>query len=121
MVNAGEIEGLVTTKVSQSRPYMIMGIESMATGDNIVEAIENATGRKKEDIGLEIKKLSEEGRRNRTAEIWFNSEAGSILEKKEKITIGWRVSYIKRKVRVERCIKCLKMGHHSSVCKNRKY
>lgn len=118
MDNAGEIEGLVATKVSQSRPYMIMGIESMATEDNIVEVIENATGRKKEDIGLEMKKLSEEGRRNRTAEIWLNSEAGSILEKKEKITIGWRVSYIKRKVRVERCIKCLKMGHHSSVYKN---
>lgn len=119
MENAVEINGLQATKVSQRRPYIIAGLEGFATEADITKAIEGCIGEHSTDIDLEVKRLTEQGKRRRSAEIWINRAAGEKLEKVGKLEIGWGFGFIKRKIKVERCIKCLKMGHHSSECKNK--
>lgn len=116
---ATELVGINAKKVDHTRPLMITGMDGTTTEQELADAIEEVLGKTKEETGLEIKRITQARWGRRVAEVWLNTNESRILEDFGEIEIGWGKEYIKNKKRIDRCIKCLNIGHRSTECRTR--
>lgn len=104
----------IAQPITDKKPMLITRIEAGANEEDLRRGLNAALGT---DLEIEIKKLYETRFGDQNAEIWIEENYMETLEKIQKIKVGWSVCIIKKKVRVDRCTLCLKLGHPRFKCR----
>lgn len=106
---------LKVESISHRRPVIITNIETLATEEDLVRAIKKEVA--DPNAGMDIKKFHETKFGDRNAEVWLEDKHAKLLEERGKMRVTWCLCFIKRKERIDRCIRCLKLGHKASTCR----
>lgn len=108
---------MTVESIVHNRPILITNIEALATEEDLKKAIQKALGNTK--MTIEIKKLYDTKFGDKNAEIWLEEEHANALEEMGKLTVVWCVCFIKKKLKIDRCTRCLKIGHRTAVCRSK--
>lgn len=106
---------LKVESVSHKRPVIITNIETLATEEDLVNAIKRELA--DPSAGMYIRKFYDTKFGDINAEVWLEVEHAKILEERGKMKVIWCLCFIKRKAKIDRCIRCLKLGHKASTCR----
>lgn len=114
-----QVEDLTAGEVSNKKPMIVSVIESIATEEDLKKGIKS-TLRAHTDTEIEVKRMYETKCGDNNAEIWLEEEQVQELARVGKVRVGWSVFNIKRNIRVDTCLTCLKLGHPTHKCRAQK-
>lgn len=109
--------------VSKNRPLILSNLDASVTQENVKDSIFRVLEEKNIQVNreeLEIKNLQFGKRGLQSTEIWLPEEACIVLQNIGKVKVGWSVCDVRKKVKVDRCFNCLKIGHLGHKCRSKR-
>lgn len=94
-------------------PLLVLDIDASINGKEVEDFIRRAT----KVYGTEIKSLRMGRAGTQIAVVHMPVGAAEELLNSGDIKIGWTRCRVKPKIDVLKCFNCLKLGHHSDICK----
>lgn len=107
-------DGIETKIISRNRPVIISQIDILTNIEEVQEAVANLGKLNKEEV--QVKFLTQNRRGLQTAEVWLPAEQALDIANTGRIKIGWSSCPVRNKVKIVRCLKCLKIGHREDKC-----
>ncbi|KAI5725369.1 hypothetical protein M8J77_014625 [Diaphorina citri] len=110
---ATKVKGVEARVTGNSTTVLILDIDASINGKEIEEYIKKET----KEYETDVKSLRTARSGTQVATVSMPTRAAETLLRNGDIKIGWTRCRVKAKFDVVRCFNCLKMGHHSDVCK----
>lgn len=106
-----KIQNVEVTVRRKETTFNILDIDSTATEDEVIEAVEKGTGISRCNIAFRGLRPSTDG--NQIASIVVQTNMAVHLRKVRGIKIGWIMCRVKERAYITRCYRCLNYGHRT--------
>lgn len=113
---ATKVIGVESRVTGNTTAVIILDIDASISGKEIAEYIKKET----KEYDTDVKSLRTAKSGTQVAIVSMPTKTAETLISRGDIKIGWTRCRVKQKIDVIRCFNCLKMGHHSEVCKEPK-
>lgn len=123
---AGELHKEITAKVSGIQTKIsgrghrvqlhVLDIDASMSGKEVEECIRKET----KEFETQVKNIRLARSGTQIATVAMPTQAAESLIRSGDIKVGWTRCRVKPKVEMMRCYNCLKIGHHSDICRENK-
>ncbi|KAI5746676.1 hypothetical protein M8J77_006252 [Diaphorina citri] len=110
---ATKVKGVETKVTGNNTNVMILDVDASMSGKEIEEYIRKET----KEFETEVRSVRTSKAGTQVATVSMPKRTASMLLSEGDIKIGWTRCRVKPKVDVMRCYNCLKLGHHSDICR----
>lgn len=110
---ATRVQGVETRISGNSTTVNILDIDASMNGKEIEECVRKET----REFNTSVRNVRIARSGTQVATVTMPTKAAEQLLQTGDIKIGWTRCRVKPRLDVVRCFNCLKIGHHSSICK----